>query len=139
MAQAGRTERDIVNEFQHKRAMLQETWSKISELANETAEHELVIRTLEPMDANRKCFRLVGEVLVERTVAETLPAVKAHKKSIEEVIKTLQEKAKQQETDLAEFQKQYKIKIRNSNEPDEPQPSSSKPSGSAQGVLVSQK
>jgi hypothetical protein len=26
------------------------------------------------MDKSRKCYRLIGDVLVERTVAETLPA-----------------------------------------------------------------
>jgi prefoldin subunit 2 len=33
-----------------------------------------VIKQLEPMDKTRKCYRLIGDVLVERTVAETLPA-----------------------------------------------------------------
>jgi hypothetical protein len=40
----------------------------------EAAEHDLVIKQLEPMDKTRKCYRLIGDVLVERTVAETLPA-----------------------------------------------------------------
>lgn len=43
------------------------------------AEHDLVIKTLEPLDAERKCFRLVGDVLVERTVGEVLPAVKSNR------------------------------------------------------------
>jgi len=40
----------------------------------EAAEHDLVIKQLEPMDKARKCYRLIGDVMVERTVAETLPA-----------------------------------------------------------------
>jgi hypothetical protein len=40
----------------------------------EAAEHDLVIKQLEPMDKTRKCHRLIGDVLVERTVGETLPA-----------------------------------------------------------------
>lgn len=43
-------------------------------LPAEAAEHDLVIKQLEPMDKGRKCYRLIGDVLVERTVAETLPA-----------------------------------------------------------------
>lgn len=35
----------------------------------------MVIRTIKDMDAQRRCFRLVGGVLVERTVGEVLPAV----------------------------------------------------------------
>lgn len=34
----------------------------------------MVIKQLEPMEKTRKCYRLIGDVLVERTVAETLPA-----------------------------------------------------------------
>jgi hypothetical protein len=40
----------------------------------EAAEHDLVIKQLEPMDKGRRCYRMIGDVLVERTVAETLPA-----------------------------------------------------------------
>jgi hypothetical protein len=33
-----------------------------------------VLKQLEPMDKGRRCYRMIGDVLVERTVAETLPA-----------------------------------------------------------------
>jgi hypothetical protein len=42
--------------------------------------------TLEPA---RKCFRLVGGVLVERTVAEVHPAVTSNKEKIKSVIESL--------------------------------------------------
>lgn len=42
--------------------------------AVEAAEHDLVLKQLEPMDKSRRCYRMIGDVLVERTVAETLPA-----------------------------------------------------------------
>jgi len=34
------------------------------------------------MDKSRKCFRLVGDVLVERTAGETLPAVRKNKENL---------------------------------------------------------
>ena len=52
------------------------------ERQQEVSEHDLVIRTLEPLEGGRKCFRLVGEVLVERTVAEVLPAVKKNRDNL---------------------------------------------------------
>jgi len=67
-------------------------------------EHEMVVRTLEPMDKNRKCFRLISEVLVERTTGETLPAVRKNKEALEEVVKKLHEGMQQQEKELAEYQ-----------------------------------
>ena len=49
--------------------------SKISELTLERDEHKLVVDTLSKLEPERKAFRLVGGVLVERTVDEVLPAV----------------------------------------------------------------
>ena len=48
-------------------------------------EHEGVVKSLEQLDPDRKCFRLVGEVLVERTVKEVLPAVRSNKEQMEMV------------------------------------------------------
>lgn len=42
----------------------------------------LVIDTLKDVDASRKCFRLVGGVLVERTVKEVLPALESNKEQV---------------------------------------------------------
>src|SRR3990167_788945 len=39
----------------------------------------LVINTLEKLPVDRKCYRMVGGVLVERTVGEVLPAVKRNR------------------------------------------------------------
>lgn len=44
--------------------------------------HRLVIDTLKDVDASRKCFRLVGGVLVERTVKEVLPALESNKEQV---------------------------------------------------------
>lgn len=42
----------------------------------------LVIDTLREVDPSRKCFRLVGGVLVERTVKEVLPALETNKEQV---------------------------------------------------------
>jgi chaperonin cofactor prefoldin len=42
----------------------------------------LVEETLEPLDPDRRAFRLVGGVLVERTVKEVLPTVKEHRNNV---------------------------------------------------------
>ena len=60
-------------------------WSKITELDLERQEHALVLETLSPLDAERRCFRLVGGVLVERTVGEVVPAVTRNREALEEV------------------------------------------------------
>ncbi|XP_043541214.1 prefoldin subunit 2, partial [Chiloscyllium plagiosum] len=55
---------------------------KGAELEQEVAEHGLVIDTLAEVDPDRRCFRMVGGVLVERTVREVLPALESNKQQV---------------------------------------------------------
>ncbi|MEE6514974.1 hypothetical protein FKM82_023447 [Ascaphus truei] len=56
--------------------------SKAAELEMEMNEHTLVIDTLKEVDQTRKCYRMVGGVLVERTVKEVLPALENNKEQV---------------------------------------------------------
>ena len=85
---------------------------KIGELEMERDEHQLVIETIKPLQADRKCFRLVGGVLVERNVGQVLPAVSQNMDGIAALIKQLATNYKKKEDDLAEYQKKYNIKIK---------------------------
>lgn len=42
----------------------------------------VVIKNITPLEGSRRCFRLVGGVLVERTVSEVLPAVKENQAGV---------------------------------------------------------
>jgi len=55
------------------------------ELETESDEHRLVIQTLEPVNGDRKCFRMIGGVLVERTVQDVLPALRTNQSGIQTV------------------------------------------------------
>lgn len=52
------------------------------ELEMEQEEHTVVLAALEPLDPARRCHRLIGGVLVERTVAEVLPALRRNQSSV---------------------------------------------------------
>lgn len=41
-----------------------------------------MIDTLKEVEKERKCFRMIGGVLVERTVAEVLPALEQNKDQV---------------------------------------------------------
>lgn len=97
-------EKRVLQQFNAMRQRLAETVRKIEELTNESTEHEMVIKALTPMNSDRKCFRLIGDVLVERTVGETLPAVKQHKEKLTEIMKAYADGMKEQEKALSEFQ-----------------------------------
>ncbi len=76
------SERDIINRFQELKQELNALSSRFNDIDNQAQEHDSVIKALTPLDSNRKCFRLIGGVLVERTVAEVLPAVKGNGEQI---------------------------------------------------------
>lgn len=42
----------------------------------------LVILALDKLESGRKCYRLVGDVLVERTVGEVMPAVQKNRDGV---------------------------------------------------------
>jgi Prefoldin subunit len=52
--------------------------SEHSAFRAQVQEHTLVLQTLEPLDEGRKCFRLVGGVLVEQTVGTARPTVQGN-------------------------------------------------------------
>jgi prefoldin subunit 2 len=60
-----------------------------------------VLETLEPLPEDRKCFRMINGVLVERTVKEVVPALKTNSEGLKKVLDDLlaQYKTKQDEMD----------------------------------------
>lgn len=61
----------------------------------------LVIETLEPLPKDRKCFRMVNGVLVERIIDDVLPALKTNSDGLKQVLEEMlkQYKTKQGELD----------------------------------------
>jgi len=51
--------------------------------------HRLVLETLEPLPADRKCFRMINGVLVERTVKDVIPALKTNSDGLRKVLEDL--------------------------------------------------
>jgi prefoldin subunit 2 len=64
--------------------------------------NRLVLETLEPLPADRKCFRMINGVLVERTVKDVVPALKTNSEGLKQVLDELvqQYKAKQDEMEV---------------------------------------
>ncbi|KAJ3306379.1 hypothetical protein HDV03_005346 [Kappamyces sp. JEL0829] len=91
---------------------LQQIATKIGELEQEKDEHQLVIDTISPLEKTRTCFRLVGGILVKRTVEETLPLVEQNKQGIISLMQQLGTTYKKKEEDLNAFQTQYNVKIK---------------------------
>merc|ERR1712098_821047 len=68
---------------------LQQIASKIGDVESEAEEHKLVLETLEPLPGDRKCFRMINGVLVERTVKDVVPALKTNSEGLKKVLEDL--------------------------------------------------
>lgn len=130
---------EIIQMFAAMREEVNALWGKMTELGNEASEHQQVLKALEPMEGGRKCFRLVGDVLVERTVEEVLPAVRKNEEGIHQVLESYSKQLEAKRKALAEFQTKYKIRVKGEDfDEDEEQETEAKTANNtSQGVLVS--
>jgi len=95
--------------LQQMRDRCQEMVRQINELDMDNNEHRLVVEALTPLDPGRKCFRMVGSVIVERTVSEVLPAVQKNKDQISTTMTKLMETLKIQQTAAEEFAAKHRL------------------------------
>lgn len=127
-------EQAVANIYANMRSELNQIYSKITELEMEVSEHSLVMNAIQPLDPSRRCYRMIGGVLVERTIKEVLPAVLRNKEGLEEVVTRLNEALERKKKEIAEFEAKYKIRIRKADA--DVNDESGRKEGSAQGVLV---
>lgn len=67
----------------------------------------MVLETLEPLPGDRKCFRMINGVLVQRTVKEVVPALKTNAEGLKTV---LDELLRQYKTRQDEMEK-WKVRV----------------------------
>jgi prefoldin subunit 2 len=103
-------EQEIVSHFQKLREEQRMIASKAAELQVEQKSHELVLETLKDVDKSRKCYRMIGGVLVERTVNEVLPALEQNKDQITKLIDTLQAQMASKGKEMNDFREKYNIR-----------------------------
>nr|XP_009666399.1 PREDICTED: prefoldin subunit 2 [Struthio camelus australis] len=100
----------------------------------------LVIETLREVDPTRKCYRMVGGILVERTVKEVLPALESNKEQISKIIETLNQQLQTKGRELNDFREKHNIRLMGEDDQKQPPKENTEGAGaktSSAGVLVS--
>ncbi|KOS15896.1 prefoldin beta-like protein [Malassezia pachydermatis] len=95
--------------IQKRRSELQTIAEKISEIESDADEHRLVIKTLADVyekEPERTCFRLIGGVLVERTVKDVLETLQTTLDGFTKVIVELVKQYKTKEEELTALQRE---------------------------------
>lgn len=112
MAGRAEKEQELLQKFHALRGEQQSIVAKLNELEAELVEHRIVIDTLKDLDPERKCFRMIGGVLVERTVKEVLPALRSNDAMISKVVEQLKVQLVEKGKEINEFKKTHNIRTR---------------------------
>lgn len=140
MAQSAQSDQQksdaIVNRFQELMEERDSLSSATIDRQQDLAEHDLVIKTLQPVDSSRKCCRLVGDVLTEQTVEAVLPAVQKNRDNLQgvryaaayrswpscrhpmptsaalQVVQQLEARLAEKQKEVLAFQQKYNIRIK---------------------------
>lgn len=93
-------------------------FGKLEDLMQDEVEHNLVLEELMKLDPNRRCFRMVGAVLVERNVKEVTVALTDHRNRVQSLIKELKKQVELKQEEIVKFTNEVGTKpIKESNIP----------------------
>ncbi len=69
------------------------------------------METLEPLPDDRKCFRLINGVLVERTVKDVIPALRTNSEGLRKVLDDLLKQYKARQDEMEKWKKKNNIQV----------------------------
>ncbi|KAI5465981.1 Prefoldin beta-like protein [Mariannaea sp. PMI_226] len=104
-------QQDLQASYTNYKNTLQQIAQKIGDIEQEAEEHKLVLETLEPLPGDRKCFRLINGVLVERTVQDVVPALKTNQDGLRKVLDDLVKQYKTKQDDLEKWKKKNNVQV----------------------------
>ncbi|KAA8576486.1 hypothetical protein EYC84_006599 [Monilinia fructicola] len=107
-----RKQQELQNQYTNYKNGLQQIASKIGDVETEAEEHKLVLETLEPLPGDRKCFRMINGVLVERTVKDVVPALKTNSEGLRKVLEDLVKQYNSKQSEMEKWKKKNNIQVR---------------------------
>merc|ERR1712038_780462 len=107
-----KSQEEIIAQFNRLRQEQRNLAAKLSELQMDLNEHKLVIETLNDVAPDRKCFRMIGGVLVERTVKEVTPALSNNRDKMTKLIETLETQLTEKGQEINGYIEKHNIQIR---------------------------
>ncbi|OAA42834.1 Prefoldin beta-like protein [Beauveria brongniartii RCEF 3172] len=107
----GKKQQDLQTQYSNFKSVLQQIAQKIGDIEQEAEEHKLVLETLEPLPKDRKCFRLINGVLVEKTVEDVAPALKTNQDGLKKVLDDLVKSYKMKQDELDLWKKKNNVQV----------------------------
>lgn len=109
---------EIVAHFHKLREDQRLLVQKCAEIESEEHEYNVVVQTLDGVDPKRVCFRLIGGVLVERTVGDVVPALTTQRDQMKALVETLNKSIEGKGREINEWREKHGIRIQ--GEPEAP-------------------
>jgi len=108
-AKTGRkkSQEELLAGFNALRTEQRQIANKIYEIENEYTEHKIVIEALKETDAERKCFRMIGGILVEGTVKEVLPNLVTNSEKMKELMDSMNNKLIEKGKEILEYKEKH--------------------------------
>ncbi|RWS24217.1 Deoxyribonuclease tatD-like protein [Leptotrombidium deliense] len=106
------TQEQIIAGFNQLRQEQRNLASKVVELEADLNEHSLVIDALKNVDTNRRCYRMIGGILVERNVGEVLPSLNDNKEAISKLVDSLKNQIVGKGKEINEYMEKHNIQIK---------------------------
>ncbi|KAJ9625079.1 Cochaperone prefoldin complex subunit [Taxawa tesnikishii (nom. ined.)] len=108
---SAKKQQELQAQYSNYKETLQAIAQKIGDVEQETEEHKLVLETLEPLPGDRKCFRMINGVLVERTVKDVMPQLKTNAEGLRKVLDDLLKQYTSKQEELEKWKKKNKIQV----------------------------
>ncbi|KAJ9157516.1 hypothetical protein NKR23_g681 [Pleurostoma richardsiae] len=110
-AAAAKKQQDLQLQYTTYKNTLQQIAQKIGDVEQEAEEHKLVLDTLDPLPGDRKCFRMINGVLVERTVTDVVPALKTNAEGLKKVLEDLVKQYTTKQDELEKWKKKNNVQV----------------------------
>mmetsp|Transcript_10323 Transcript_10323/g.39079 ORF Transcript_10323/g.39079 Transcript_10323/m.39079 type:complete len:134 (-) Transcript_10323:31-432(-) len=104
------TETEVIQKYQQLQNQAQAFANKIAEFEADLAEHEMVIKTLADLGEDRRAYRFINGVLVEKTVGAVLPDTENNAAQIRELIAKFKSELETTEAQAVAWKNKYNIK-----------------------------
>ncbi|KAF4978285.1 hypothetical protein FZEAL_5296 [Fusarium zealandicum] len=106
-------QQDLQATYSNYKNTLQQIAQKIGDIEQEAEEHKYAHppRHHRPLSEDRKCFRLINGVLVERTVKDVVPALTTNQEGLRKVLDDLVKQYKTKQDDLEKWKKKNNVQV----------------------------
>ncbi|KAK4220185.1 putative prefoldin subunit 2 [Rhypophila sp. PSN 637] len=104
-------QQDLQLQYSTYKNTLQQLAQKIGDVEQEAEEHKLVLETLGPLPGDRKCFRMINGVLVERTVKDVVPALQTNNEGLKKVLEDLVKQYRTKQDELEKWKKKNNVQV----------------------------